>query len=164
MLATASRLLYNSLRSYCPTSVQLDIQRLASSRPRNDPYALGGLVSDSLQGDPDLTATAIVECLEPASKQALLRALVPAAAPRVKDLEDDYVRAVLCTQKSFFFYPVYVTLARSLRPPPPQSWYSGRRSTACSARQIFGMVTVCWTGKTSLVLQLQYRFRYSCLT
>ena len=66
-------------------------QRLASSRPRSDPQILGVQLSDALQDDPDHTATSVAGCLEPGSRQALLRALIPAANTTVKNLEDTYV-------------------------------------------------------------------------
>ena len=69
----------------------LDVQRLASSRPRNDPQILGGLVADSLHDDPDSAAAAIAASIEPAGKQALLRALAPTATTPVQKLEDVYV-------------------------------------------------------------------------
>ena len=72
----------------------LALQRTASSRPRSDPQALGGLVADSLNDDPEVTAAAIASSLEPASKQALLKALVPAAASAVSDLGDEYVDGI----------------------------------------------------------------------
>lgn len=90
MLGSLRRELQRSLTSSATLAL-----RSASSRPRNDPQAVGGLVADSLQQDADTTAAAIASQLDPLSKQALLKALAPGEASTVQSLEDVYVESIL---------------------------------------------------------------------
>ena len=68
--------------------------RLHGSRARNDPHELGSQLADSLQDDPEGTASALTASLDPHSRRALLAALVPSADSKVRDLDEEYVDTV----------------------------------------------------------------------
>ena len=89
MLVAASRCGRFALRPEVGSG--FDLRRLASSRPLVDVQYLGSQLADSLQSDPEGTASAVAGSLDPQGRRALLSGLFPAGEATVRNLEDTYV-------------------------------------------------------------------------